>query len=250
MAVRSRRSGTVGAIRLDLRRLHESWMELFFPRQRGGAHSVLGKWTPSTTAGRVAYHGWAGLGALAVTLLYPLVLVGFVLRFYTRRVDRAAASLGIVGVVGLSVVVWGGLTVVAHLQFSRRGFVAVAAATAVATLAAAAAVTFSRIGGRAMTIALAYPSAMTAIFLPPVVAALFSVTIGSVVLPESTELAIRLLDGPLATMGASEFLRDNYTLEGAAYVAMWFAIVVPVGWLLGCIVTLANLVRPSRRERN
>lgn len=246
MAVRSQGPGTVGAIRLDLRRLHESWMELFFPRQRGGAHSVLGKWTPSTTSGRVAYRGWAGLGALVVTLLYPLVLVGFALRFYTRRIDRAAASLGIAGVIGLSVLVWGGLTVVAHFQFSQRGFVAVAAAAVVATLAAAAAVAFSRVGGRGTTIVCAYPSAMTAIFLPPVVAALFSVTLGSLIFPGSTELAIRLLDGPLATVGTSEFLRDNYTLEGAAYVAMWFGIAVPLGWLLGCVVTLADLVRPSR----
>ncbi len=246
MAVRSHRAGTVGAIRLDLRRLHESWMELFFPRQRGGAHSVLGKWMPSTTGGRVAYRGWAGVGALVVTLLYPLVVVGFALRHSTRRIDRAAASLGVVGVVGLSILVWGALTVVAHLQFSRRGFIAVAAAAVVATLAAGAAVAFSRVGGRATTVVLAYPSGMTALFLPPVVAALFSVTLESVILPGSTELAIRLLDGPLANAGVSEYLRDNYTLEGAAYVAMWFAIAVPVGWVLGCVVSLANLVRPSR----
>ncbi|ADJ16202.1 hypothetical protein C497_09323 [Halalkalicoccus jeotgali B3] len=221
-------------------------MELFFPRQRGGAHSVLGKWTPSTAGGRVAYNGWAGVGALVVALLYPLVLVGFALRYYTRRIDRAAASLGLLGVVGLSAVVWGGLTIVAHLQFSRRGFIAVAAAAVVATVAAGAAVGFARAGGRGTTIVFAYPSAMTALFLPPVVAALFSVTLGSVILPGSTELAVRLLDGPLATAGASEFLRENYTLEGAAYVGMWFAIAVPVGWVFGCVVTLANLVRPTR----
>jgi hypothetical protein len=246
MAVQSHRSGTVGAIRLDLRRLHESWMELFFPRQRDSAHSVLGKWQPSTTGGRVAYGGWAGVGALIVTLLYPLVVVGFALRFYTRRIDRAAASLGVLGVVSLSTLVWGGLTVVAHFQFSQRGFVAVAAAAVVATAVAAAAVVFSRVGGRATTVLLAYPSAMTAIFLPPVVAALFSVTLGSMIFPGSTDLAIQLLDGPLAVVGVSEFLRDNYTLEGVAYVAMWFAIAVPLGWLLGCVVSLANLVRPSR----
>lgn len=246
MAVRSHGSGTVGAIRLDLRRLHESWMELFFPRQRGGAHSVLGKWTPSTASGRIVYGGWAGVGALVVTLLYPFVVVGFALRYYTRRIDRAAASLGLLGVVGLSVLVWGGLAVMAHFQFSRRGFVAVVAAAVVATLAAALAVTFSRVGGRGTTVLVAYPSAMTAIFLPPVVAALFSVTLGSAIFPGSTELAIRLLDGPLATVGASEYLRENYTLEGVAYVEMWLGIAVPGGWLLGCGVSLADLVHPSR----
>lgn len=246
MAMRSDRSGVLGAITLDLRRLHESWMELFFPRQRNGAHSVLGKWRPSTTSGWVAYRGWAGLGALVVTLLYPLAVFGFAIRFYTRRINRAAASLGLFGVVGCTALVWSGLTVVARFQFSQRGFIAVAAAAIVATAAAGAAVAFARIGGRGTTVVFAYPAAMTAIFLPPVVAALFSVTLGSIVFPGSTELAIRLLDGPLSVAGLGEYLRDNYTLEGIAYVGMWFGIAVPAGWLLGCIVTLANLVRPSR----
>lgn len=248
MAVQSHRSGTVGAIHLDLRRLHESWMELFFPRQRGGAHSVLGKWRPSTTSGRIAYQGWASVGALIVALLYPLVVVGFALRFHTRRIDRAAASLGLLGVVLLCTVVWGGLTVIAHFQYSRHGFVSVAAAAFVATTAAAAAVVFSRVGGRITTIVFAYPSAMTAIFLPPVVAALFSATLGSLIFPRSTDLAIGLLDGPFAVAGMNEFLRDNYTLDGTGYVAMWFAIAVPIGWLFGCVVSLANLVRPSRSQ--
>ncbi|MCL7417073.1 MAG: hypothetical protein M8354_04450 [Halalkalicoccus sp.] len=246
MAVRSHRPGTVGAIRLDLRRLHESWMELFFPRQRGGALPVAGTSMPETAGGRVAYGGWAGVGALVVALLYPLVVIGFALRYPSRRIDRAAASLGVVGVVGLSVLVWGGLTVVAHFQFSRRGFFAVAAAAAVATVATAAAVTFSRVGGRGTTVLLAYPSAMTALFLPLVVAALVSVSLGSAIPPGSTELAIRLLDGPLATVGASEYLRGNYPLEGVAYIGMWLGIAVPGGWLLGCVVGLADLVRPSR----
>jgi hypothetical protein len=233
----------VGAIRLDLRRLHEHWMGLFFPRQRAG-HSVLGKWQPSTRSGWITYRGLAGFGALVVALLYPLVLVGFAARFHTRRIDRAAAGLGLVGVVSLTALVWGALVVLARLQFSQRGFVAVAASAAVATAAAAAAVAFARVGGRATTVALAYPAAMTALFLPPVVAALFSTTVGSVVLPGSTELAVRLLDGPLALLGVDGYLRDNYTLEGAAYVGMWLAIAVPLGWLLGCVVTLADLVRP------
>lgn len=244
MAVRSHGPGTVGAIRLDLRRLHERWMEQFFPRQRGGVHSVLGEWTPSTTGGRVAYGGWAGLGVLVVALLYPFVLLGFALRYYTRRIDRAAASLGLAGVVGLSTLVWGGLTVLARLQFPQREFIAVAATAVVATLAATVAVVSSRLGERPTTILVAYPSAMTAVFLPPVVAALFSVT-----LPGSMELAIRLLDGPLATVDASGYLRGNYPLEGAAYVGTWLGVAVPVGWVIGCVVSLADLVRPSRWGR-
>ncbi len=244
MAVRSRRSPAIEAIRLDLRRLHEHWMELFFPRQRA-AHSVLGKWRPSTRGGRIAYRFLGALGTLVVALLYPLVLVGFAARFHTRRIDRAAAGLGLAGVVSLTALVWGVLAAVARLQLSRGGFLAVAAAAAVATVAAALAVAFARIGGRGTTVVFAYPAATTALFLPPVVAALFSTTVGSVVLPGSTELAIGLLDGPLALVGVDGYLRENYTLEGAAYVGMWLAIAVPLGWLLGGVVTLADLVRPD-----
>ena len=243
MAVRSRRSSVVGAVRLDLRRLHEHWMELFFPRQRG-AHSVLGKWHPSTRTGWIAYRGLAAFGALVVALLYPLVLVGLAARFHTRRIDSAAAGLGLLGVIACTGMVWGALTVVARLQFSQRGFMAVAAAAVVATAAAGIAVSFARLGGRGATVAIAYPAAMTAIFLPPVVAALFSATVGSIVFPGSTDLAIRLLDGPLALLGLDAYLRANYTLEGVAYVGMWAAIAVPAGWLLGGVVTLADLIRP------
>jgi hypothetical protein len=243
MAVRSRRPPTVEAVRLDLRRLHEHWMELFFPRQRA-AHSVLGKWQPSTRSGWIAYRLLGALGTLVVALLDPFVLAGFAARFHTRRIDRAAAGLGFVGVISLTALVWGALAVVAHLQLSREGFLAVAAAAVVATVAAALAVSFARVGGRGTTVALAYPAAMTALFLPPVVAALFSTALGSVVLPASTELAIGLLDGPLALVGLDEYLRRNYSLEGVAYVGMWLAIAVPSGWLLGCVVALADLVRP------
>jgi len=246
MAVQSRRIGAIGAIQLDLRRLHESWMELLFPRQRDAAHSVLGKWTPSTTSGWAAYRSWAALGALLVALAYPMTLAGFALRFHTRRIDRVAAGLGVAGVMGLSVVVWGALTAISWFQFAYRGeeIVAVVAAAVVATLAAGAAVVFARVGGRAVTVALAYPSAMTALFLPPVVAALFSPTVGAVVLPGSDALAIWLLDEVLVYGGIEGYLRGHYSLEGVAYVAMWFAIAVPLGWLLGLLVALADVVRP------
>jgi len=89
----SNRGGVTGAVRIDLRRLHESWMELLFPRQRGTGHSVLGKWTPNTTSGWIAYRLWSALGVPFVAVLYPLALFGFMARFYSRRIDRVAAGL-------------------------------------------------------------------------------------------------------------------------------------------------------------
>lgn len=238
-------SGVVGGIRIDLRRLHESWMELVFPRQRGSGHSVMGKWTPSTTSGWIGYRLWSAVGVPIVGVLYPLALFGLMFRFYASRIDRVAAGLGVAGVVILAALVWGVLTVAAHQLFSTDGFLAVLAAAVVATIAAGLAVIFSQVGGRLVSVVFAYPAAMTALFLPPVVAALVSPTLGEIVLSGSDSLAIWLLDTVLSIGGLNEWLSAQYTLAGAAYLGMWFGIAVPLGWLIGSLVTLAGLVRPT-----
>ncbi|UPV99458.1 hypothetical protein M0R88_13130 [Halorussus gelatinilyticus] len=238
-------TGLVGAIRYDIQRLHESWMALFFPRQRSDQGGVLGKWEPSTTSGRVAYRGWSAVGTAVVALLYPLTLFGFAARYYTRKIDGTATRLGVVGVLLLSLLVWGGLTALARLRFSTDGFLAVGAAGGVATVAAVLAYLSGTRGGRFSTVLLAYPFAMTAIFLPPVVAALYSPTLSEVIFPKSYTLAVWLLDNPLDLWGINTYLREQFTLEGANYAAMWFGLSVPTGWLLGLLVTLADVVRPK-----
>lgn len=245
MAVRSRRPGTAGAVDLDLRRLHAGWMERVFPSQRAGVDPVLGNWTPSTTSERVAYHGWACLGVFVVAFLYPLVACGFALRRSARRIDRAAATLGLAGIVGLSAAVWGGLTAVTYVQFSQRGAIVVAVAAVVATLAAVAAVTFSDVVGRAMTVLFVYPAATVAILLPTAVAAVvapFPAAIGSVGLGP-TDPAVRVL---AAANALGPFRVGSFE---AASVAAWLGTVVLLGWASGCAVDLADLVRPSRSRR-
>ncbi|WP_132061435.1 hypothetical protein [Halorussus amylolyticus] len=238
-------TGFVGAIRYDLKRLHESWMALFFPRQRGADDTVLGKWTPSSTSGKVAYRVWGAVGTLVVAILYPFTLFGFATRYYTRKIDGTATRIGVVGVVLLSLLAWGGLTALARMRFSTTGFFAVGAAGGVATVSAALAYLTGTYGGRASTVLLAYPFAMTAIFLPPVVAALYSPSLSEVIFPNSYTLAVWILDNPLDVWGINTYLRENFVLEGSAYVGMWFGLSVPIGWFFGLLVTLADLVRPS-----
>ncbi len=244
------RPGLVGAMRIDVARLHATWMELLFPRQLNPSR-ILGKWRPETGGQRAGYYLWAVLGLPLVVLGYPLLLLGFATRFYTSRLNSATTRLGVVGVVFLSVVVWGALTALAYLRrlqgaFTFEGFLAVLAASVVATVAAAFAVGLSRVGGRATSVLLAYPSGVTAIFLPPVVAALYSQSLAAVVFPNSQSLAIWLLDHVLAVGGFNTFLRQHFDLKGFAYVGMWFGIAVPLGWLLGFVVTLADVIRPTR----
>lgn len=239
------RSGVVDGIRFDLRRMHETWMELFFPRQRSAASSVLGKWEPKTAREKLTYNSWYWLGIPIVALVYPLVLLGFILRFQSRRLDYTAMRLGTIGVFVLLVVVWGGLTAVARFRFTPAGFIAVGAASLVAVLAALLAILFRSVLGRVTTVVFAYPFAMTALFLPPVVAALYSPSLADTVFPHSESIAIWLLDNPLDFANVNAYLRSRYDLRGIAYPAMWFGIAVPVGWLLGILVTLADLVRPK-----
>jgi hypothetical protein len=239
-------TGLVGAIRYDLKRLHESWMALFFPRQRGTENSVLNKWEPTSTTGKVAYRAWSVVGRPVVAVLYPLALAGFAARYYTRRIDGTATRLGVVGVVLVSLLVWGGLTALARVRFSTNGFLAVGAAGGVATVSAALAYVTGTRGGRLSTVLFAYPFAMTAIFLPPVVAALYSPTLSEVVFPNSYSLAVWILENPLDVGGINAFLRENFTLEGIAYAGMWFGLSVPMGWFVGLLVTLADVVRPKK----
>lgn len=245
MSLGTSQGGLIDAVRYDIAQLHTGWMALFFPRQRQQSHSVLGKWRPQSTSGKVAYSGWSIVGSFIVALLYPFVLFGFATRYYTSKIDRTAASLGVLGVILLSAVVWGGLAALAKYRFSTEGFYAVAAAGGVATVTAALAYLTSRYGGRITTVLFAYPFGMTAIFLPPVVAALYSPTLSNVIFPNSTNLAVWLLDNVLTYRNIDEVLRARFNLEGLAYVGMWFGIAVPVGWVLGFLVTLANLMRPK-----
>ena len=240
----STQPGILGAIRIDLARLHATWMELLFPRQLDPSR-VLGKWHPETTVEKTGYFGWATLGLPLVVFGYPLLLAGMVARFHARRLDSAGARLGVLGVVALSLVAWGGLTALARLRFSQSGFVAVLAASVVATVAAALAVVFGRVGGRGTSVLLAYPTGTTALFLPPVVAALYSPSVASIVFPGSQSLAVWLLDTVLSVGGLDVLLRQQFDLRGITYVAMWFGLAVPFGWLVGGVVTLADIVRPQ-----
>jgi hypothetical protein len=105
---------------------------------------------------------------------------------------------------------------------------------------------FARREGRASTVVLAYPLGVTAIFLPPVVASLYSPTLASVVFPSSESLAVWLLNNVLAVGGLAAFIRASFELQGLAHVGMWFLLAVPTGWFLGALATLATGVRRSR----
>jgi hypothetical protein len=226
--------------------LHGAWLDAGF-RSRRTHHPATGEWAPSSTPGRVAFWLWSALGVPLVAAVYPLVLLGFAVRFSVRRLFRTAVSLGWLGVAVAATVAWSGLTAAVWLlDVPLVGVRAVAAGGAVAVPSAVLSLTIARRGGRLSTVLLAYPLGLTAVCLPPVVAAFYWPPLADRVFPSSYALAVWLLDNPLSVGGVASFLRDEFRLAGFGYVWMWVGLATVVGWTLGALVTLADVVRPRR----
>jgi hypothetical protein len=45
--------------------------------------------------------------------------------------------------------------------------------------------------------------------------------------------------------GLIDYLEENFERQEYHHVIIWFVVSFPVGWILGTIVTLADLVRPK-----
>ena len=241
-------SGIVEGVRIDLKRLHESWMEIVYPRQVDADHTVLGKWTPDSQSGWIAYRAWGVVGWLTLAIVYPMVLFGYVMRAQARRLDWVAAYIGAIGTFLVLTVLWGGLTVIAHLELNDEAMLAVMMASIVAVISGMLAYLFRSVGGRLTTVLLAYPFAMTALFLPPIVAAFYNPTIQDAVFAQSTDVSYWINENVMKEIGLADTLRDRFDLRGVAHAIMWFALSYPVGWLIGIVVTLANYVRPKDDE--
>ena len=241
----SARPGLLGAVAIDLRVLHETWMEVVFPRQRD-TRGPLGRWTPETPLQRVAYYLWALVGAPLVAAVYPLLLAGYAVRYQARRVGAAGLRLGLAGVVFLFALAWGGLTAVVVLQsgaFEEGAVTALALASGVAVVSAALSYLCWRVEGRTTTVLLAYPFAVTAIFLPPVVAALFWPPLEGLI-EWSDDVAFWVTNEGPDPLGVVSWLEATFDRQDEDHVLIWFVASFPVGWALGLLVTLADLVRP------
>ncbi|MFB6169435.1 MAG: hypothetical protein ABEJ43_11420 [Haloferacaceae archaeon] len=236
-------SELVTAVRADLRRLLAAWRGLLFSVD-GPSHPVRSQWRPQSTGDRLAFWAWSVLGSALIVVVYPFVVVGFWVRYTTRRLGRVATGLGLLTVVAVVAVAWSALTALAWGSLPTAGFEAVLAASVVATASTGLAWGTARTGGRGLTVLAAYPFAVAAVFLPPVTAALVSPALGEIILPRSTSLAAWLLDNVLVVGDLGAVIRRQFDLSGVAFVGMWSGLAVPVGWGLGLLVAVADAVRP------
>jgi len=238
----------LAAVKVDLVRLLGAWLDLVFDRPTD-EYAARG-WRPEGTAKLIAFWCWSAVGVVLIAASYPFVLLGFWIRYVAHRLDRIVAGLGVLVIVGVVALVWGGLSALAWDRLPTAGFRAVLAASVVATVSVGLCWAFARHRSRALTLVLAYPFGVAAVFLPPVTAALFSPTLGNVVLPGSTSLAAWLLDNVLGVAGLAATIRARFDLAGFAFVGMWFGFAIPIGWGLGLLVRLADAVRPQERSQS
>ncbi|MFC7072932.1 hypothetical protein ACFQJ7_13340 [Halovenus rubra] len=239
--------GTLGAIKYDVQLMHETWMEMFFPRQRGAAGTVLGKWKPENTSEVISYRLWYALGIPIISIFYPLVLLGYFFRYQARKLNMTASRLGFFGVILVFTLLWGGLTALVYFQLQgvlqEGAVVGISAASAVAVVAAALSYIFWQLGGRFITVLFAYPFAMTALFLPPVVAALFWEPLGEIIIDQGDDLfRWAFQTGPEAI---TDPLGERFNRQEHDHAIIWFVVSFPVGWVLGILVSLADLIRPK-----
>lgn len=234
------------AVKVDCTRLLAAWRDIAFERQ-ADEYSIQDRWRPDSPGAQVAFWAWSVLGAILISVVYPFAALGFWTRYVTRQIDRLVAGLGVLVIIAAVAVLWGGLTALAWDRLPTAGFRAVLAASVVATASVGLSWMFARHGSRRLTLLLAYPFAVAAIFVPPVTAALFSPTIGDVILSESELFAEWLLNNVIIIGDLSTTIRQQFELAGVAFIAMWFGFAIPVGWTLALLVSLANLIRPRTR---
>jgi hypothetical protein len=182
-----------------------------------------------------------------IAVLYPMALAGVIVRFHARKIEFSIEKIGAIGVFLVAVLIWGGLAALVEfrLDFPAQEANAIIAASVVAILATGLALVFRAIDGRPVTVLFSYPLGMTAIFLPPLVAALLSDQIAQFTIVYSEEIAVFLQDEVLAEVGLKDYFVRNFDRNGGAYVIMWVVISVPLGWLFGVMVTLADFIRPT-----
>ncbi|WP_338740531.1 hypothetical protein [Haloplanus salilacus] len=236
-------SELVAAVKADLVWLLTAWRELLFSTT-SDSHPVRNRRRPQSTTDRLAFWLWSALGAVLIAVTYPFAVAGFWVRYVTRRLNQIATGLGFIAIVAVVAVAWGALTALAWGGFPAAGFKAVLTASVVATVSAGLAWITARTGGRRLTLVATSPLVVAAVFLPPVTAALFSPTLGEVILPTSTSLAEWILDNVLFVGDLSTVIRQQFELSGVAFVAMWSGLAVPIGWGLSLLVVFANAVRP------
>lgn len=228
----------------DIKKLHGVWMGILFSKYND-PHPVIGKYQPEGTIKKILYWFWAIIGIITTVVSYPIVLVGLVLRIFTTFIGAIGTKLGITKSVFIMAIAWASMIAGITYQYGFNNTLVLSIAASIALVSLLISFYARRTGGRKTTFLVAYPAAYTAIFLPPVAAAILA-PFGDPIINQSIRVAEYFLINWASVIGMEEWIRSNFELTGIYHAVMWFIISTLIGWLTGVFVVISEQIRPRR----
>lgn len=229
------------SIRRDINTVHSYWMSTMFDDQKQ-PHPVAGKKIPTGKVQTSIYLIWSILGYPVSAIGYLLAVVGNILKIFVDRIVSKADDWGISSVFLLALLMWLSVGIAVFYFYQQEDAIAFAISSTVGLLSLVISFVAREIGSAKTTVMVAYPTAYTAVFLPPVSAALIVPEIASTVFPLSTDVANYILNSVIVFDSIEDSLRSTFNLIGFSHLILWTAISITLGWSTGICVKSAELV--------
>lgn len=229
----------------DVTTLHRFWMSILYKRQ-SNPHPVAGQFQPSGKGQKIVYFLWYSIGIPVSVAGYLLALLGQILKILVDRIAEKGENLGLDAALLVSAVAWTAVGLVIYFIYGQEDAVAFGISSTIAILSMIIAFVSRWYGTTKHTILISYPATYTAIFLPPISAALIVPEIADVVLPFSVDVTNAILNTPIFFEPLESILRTTFELQGISHLILWFSISTVLGWFTGVCVKLAELVYKGR----
>ena len=226
----------------DITQIHNYWMSIMFERHTN-PHPVAGEENPDNKYRKIKMSVWNAIGIPVSILVYPVILVGYILRkLFVEWISSFVARHHYFTVLGILVISWSTLSAVSYWFNFGESTAAVTIASIVAVLSGSVSYAVRVRMSTKLNIIIGYPMAYTAILLPPVTFALIHSAGGSIILELSSDLVILLKNIVADPLGIRDFLTRKLDLVGFNYIILWFCISYVVGWFTGITVWLSRQV--------
>lgn len=225
----------------DVMTLHRIWMSMLYKRQ-SNPHPVAGRFQPSEKGQKMVYFLWYSIGLPVSIAGYLLALLGKVLKIFVDKIVEKSEDLGLDTTLLVSAVAWIAVASVIYFIYGQEDAVAFGISSIIAILSIIIAFLSRWYGTTKYTILISYPATYTAIFLPPVSAALIVPEIANIVLPFSVDVTNTILNTAIFFEPLESMLITTFELEGTSHLVLWFLISTVLGWFTGVCVKLAELV--------
>lgn len=229
------------SIRRDIKTVHAYWISILFEK-KNRPHPVAEEDIPTNRVQMSIYIIWSVLGYPVSVIGYLLAIAGNIIKIFVDRIVSKADDLGISNVFIFALIAWMIIGIVVFYLYGQEDAIAFAISSIISLLFLIISFVSREIGSAKTTVIISYPAAYTAVFLPPVSAALIVPEIASLVFPLSVDVVNYILDLPIVFDALENYLRSTFNLEGVSHLILWTLISVTLGWFTGISVKSAELV--------